>query len=71
MIRLPRKHIADSVMERILAYEKRQAGMQAGMQSGSVQQQGAQLDAALQAPIQDVAPIEGIDEAIAAKALNL
>ena len=62
MIRLPRKHIADSVMERIA---------RAQQQMNSVQSQGAKLEQALQQPVGDVAPIEGIEDAVTLKALNI
>jgi len=62
MIRFPQKHMADSVVERI---------MLAAQKMGKVEAQGAQLDAMLQQPVGDVAPIEGIEEAITAKALDI
>ena len=62
MIRFPQKHIADSVLERI---------MLAQQQMSSVQGQGARLDMALQQPVGDVAPMEGIEDAITMKALNI
>ena len=62
MIRFPRKHIADQVAERIAAIEKKM---------NSVQAQGARLDQALQQPVGDVAPIEGIEDVIALKALDI
>ena len=62
MIRFPQKHIADSVLERI---------MLAQQQMNSVQGQGARLDQALQQPVGDVAPMEGIEDAITMKALNI
>lgn len=64
MINFPRKHIADSVAERIMAFAQQ-------MEANSVKAQGARLDAALQAPVGDVAPVEGIEDAITAKALDL
>ena len=64
MIRIPRKHIADSVSERIMAVEKKLAANQ-------VQAQGIQLEEALAAPVGDVAPIEGIEDAISLRALDL
>ena len=65
MIRFPKKHIADSVADRIV-----QATMQME-QANPVQQQGAALDMALQQPVGDMAPIEGIEEMIPLKALDL
>ncbi len=62
MIRFPRKHIADQVAERIAAAE---------LKINSVQAQGQRLDAALQMPVGDVAPIEGIEDAITMKALDI
>ena len=62
MIRFPQKHMADSVVERIMLAAKKM---------GKVEAQGAQLDAMLQQPVGDVAPIEGIEEAITAKALDI
>ncbi len=62
MIRFPQKHIADQVAERIAAIQK---------EMSSVEAQGHRLDAALQAPVGDVAPIEGIEDAIPVKALRL
>ena len=64
MIRFPKKHIADSVAERI-------ARVQQQMDPNSVQGQGMRLDQALQQPVADVAPIEGIEDAIAFKALDI
>lgn len=64
MIRFPRKHIADSVSERIMQVAQ-------NMDPNSVQQQGARLEQALQQPIGDVAPIEGIEDMIALKALDV
>ena len=64
MIRFPQKHIADSVAERIMQVTQK-------MGANSVTAQGARLDAALQAPVGDVAPIEGIEEAITLKALDI
>lgn len=64
MIRFPRKHMADSVAERIMAVEKKMA-------ANSVQAQGDRLESALQQPVGDVAPIEGIEDAITLKALNI
>ena len=64
MIRIPQKHIADSVADRILAVEKKLA-------SNQVFAQGQQLEQALAAPVGDVAPIDGIEELIPARALGL
>ncbi len=64
MIRFPKQHIADSVTARILASI-------AQIDPNSVQGQGAHLTEALRQPIGDVAPIEGIEDAVAAKALDL
>ncbi len=64
MIRLPRKHIADSVTERIMAVEKR-------LSANHVSSQGLRLDKALMQPIGDIAAIEGIEEMIPARALDL
>ena len=66
MIHFPRKHIADSVTDRIMQVQQKMAA-----QANSVTAQGQRLDQALQQPVGDVAPIEGIDDAIALKALNL
>ena len=62
MINFPKKHVADSVTERILAVVQKM---------NKVELQGARLDAALQQPIGDVAPIEGIEDAVTVKALNI
>ena len=62
MINFPRKHIADSVAERIMAVQQKM---------NSVQAQGQRLDAALQQPVGDVAPMEGIEDAITLKALDI
>lgn len=62
MINFPRKHIADSVTERIMAMQEKM---------NSVEAQGARLDQALQQPIGDVAPLEGIEDALAFKALDV
>jgi len=64
MIRFPRKHIADSVAERIMAVEKK-------LSANNVQAQGQRLEEALALPVGDVAPMEGIEDAITMKALNL
>lgn len=64
MIRFPRQHIADNVAQRIMAVEKKLA-------ANNVQAQGTALEQALQQPVGDVAPIEGIDDAIALKALDI
>ena len=64
MIRFPRKHIADDVADRIMAVQKR-------MTANQVSSQGEQLDQALQQPVGDVAPIEGIEDAVALRALDL
>lgn len=61
MIRFPQKHVADSVIERI---------MQAEREINSVKAQGDKLDQALNTPVGDVAPIEGIEEMIPAKTLG-
>ncbi len=63
MIRFPRKHIADSVSERIMAVEKKLA-------ANNVQAQGQRLEDALSQPVGDVAPMEGIEDAITLKALE-
>ena len=62
MINFPKKHIADSVLERI---------MRAQQQMNSVQSQGQRLDQALQQPVGEVAPMEGIENAITMKALDI
>ena len=62
MIRFPRKHIADSVAERII---------QAAQKMDSVEMQGARLDQALAQPPGQMAPVEGIEDAIVAKALDI
>ena len=64
MINFPRKHIADSVAERIMAVQQKMA-------VNSVQAQGQRLDAALQQPVGEVAPMEGIEDAITLKALDI
>jgi len=64
MIRFPRKHVADSVAERIMAVEKR-------LTANDVATQGMNLEKALAQPVGDVAPLEGIEDAIAAKSLDL
>jgi hypothetical protein len=64
MIRFPGKHIADDVAERILAVEKR-------LNANSVSAQGQRLEQALSAPIGDVAPIEGIEDLVTLKALDV
>lgn len=63
-IRFPRKHLADSVAERIMAVQQRMA-------ANSVQSQGLQLEQALQQPVGDVAPIEGIEDMLTMKALDI
>jgi hypothetical protein len=64
MIRLPRKHIADSVAERIIAAERR-------INADTVQGQGMRLEQALMQPAGDVAAVEGIEDMITARALDL
>jgi len=66
MINFPKHHLADEVIARIVMNAKR-----AQAESNSVKAQGMQLDQALQQPIGDVAPMEGIEDAITLKALNL
>lgn len=62
MIRLPKKHIADSVLERILLAERR---------LNPVQQQGQALEAALAQPPGEMESLEGMDDAIVGRALGL
>ena len=69
MIRFPQKHIADNVAERILNVQQQMQLQQ--KQALGVEAQGQRLDQALQQPIGDVAPIEGMDEAFAMKAMNI
>ena len=64
MIRFPSRHIADSVAQRIMDVEKKING-------NSVAAQGARLEQAMQQPVADVAPIDGIETAIPARALDL
>ena len=64
MIRFPRKHIADSVADRIMAVEKKMA-------ANNVAAQGQQLEEALALPVGDIAPMEGIEDAITLKALDI
>lgn len=64
MIRFPGKHIADSVADRIMQVEKR-------LNANSVQAQGVRLETALAAPVGDVAPIEGVEDAVVARSLDL
>jgi len=64
VIRFPKQHIADSVAQRVIAAEKR-------INANTVEGQGARLDQALAAPVGDVAPMEGIEDAITLKALDL
>ncbi len=72
MIRFPQKHIADSVAERIMAAQQQAAQQQEMVfQENSVAVQGAKLDKALAQPVGDVAAIEGIEEAIAARAMDI
>ena len=62
MIRFPQKHIAENVLERIIRAER---------QMNSVQNQGMKLDQALAQPVGDVAPIEGMEDMVTMKALQL
>lgn len=64
MIRFPRKHIADSVTERIMKVAQE-------LQSNSVNEQSARIEQALAQPVGDIAPIDGIEEAVTSKALLL
>ena len=76
MIRFPRMHIAQSVVNRILntvddVQVTENAPPNIPQMANSVAQQGAAIDQATHAPVGDVAPIEGIDDAIALKALDI
>lgn len=62
MINFPKKHVADSVVERILAAER---------QLNDVQAQGSRLDRALMTPPGETAALEGLDDAIVSRALGL
>lgn len=64
-MRLPQKHIADSVIDRILAAAQRIAP------ANPVALQGQQLDQALQQPVGDVATIDGLEDNIVARSLDL
>jgi hypothetical protein len=68
-------HIAESVVNRILnAADDVQSVQNAPPSlpnSPNIQQQGAALDAAVAQPVGDVAPIEGIEDAIPLRALDL
>ena len=64
-INFPHGHMADRVMERILRFARSQ------QPRDKVAMQSAQLDAALTQPVGDVAPVEGMNEAIVLKSLNL
>ena len=64
MIRFPQRPIADNVTERIMK-------IAAQTNPHSVQSQGQRLDRALAAPVGYVAPIEGIEDAVALKALGI
>ncbi len=62
MIRFPTKHVADSVAERIMQVERKM---------NPVQQQSLALDQALAQPPGEMASIEGMDEAVVGRALQL
>ncbi len=62
MIRLPQKHIADSVLERILAAEQRM---------NPVQKQGQQLEAALLQQPGEMEALPGMEDAIVSRSLGL
>jgi len=64
-MRLPKKHLADSVAERILTIALQM------QPKNKIQMQGEQLDSALVRPIGNMEPLEGIEDAIASKALRL
>ena len=64
MIRIPRKHIADSVSERIMQVQEK-------LNPNNVIQQGQNLEQAMAQPIGDVAPLEGIETMIPERALGL
>ena len=66
MIRFPQRPMADSVTERIMRFMHEQQA-----QANSVASQGARLDAALQQPIGDVAPVEGIEDALVLNSLDI
>lgn len=74
MIRFPRMHVAQSAVNRIL---NTRDNVQPPMGKPSVPAmpdvagQGMKIDQALQAPVGDVAPIEGMDEALALRALDV
>lgn len=63
-IRFPRKHVADSVAERIIAAERR-------INANPIQQQSQALDQALAQPVGEMAAIDGIEDIITMKALNI
>ena len=65
MIRLPRKHIADSVTDRIMQMIDRTSA------ANNVALQGQKLAEALAQPAGDIAPVEGIEDALVGKALDL
>ena len=65
-IRFPQRHIADSVTRRIQEFARQQDA-----QTNKVAAQSAQLDAALSAPVGDVAPMEGIEDTIVLKSLGI
>ena len=76
MIRFPRMHIAESVVNRILnaaddIQTTEMAPPNIPQMPGNVAQQGAAIDQATHAPVGDVAPIEAIEDALTARALDL
>lgn len=65
MIRFPKKHVADSVAERILAVERR-------MSANSVAAQGMKLEKALEQPAAaDMASPDGIEDALVGRSLGV
>lgn len=63
-IRIPQRSVTDSVLDKI-------ESVLGQMQQAAVSEHSAALDAALTAPVGDVAPLEGAEEAVAARALDL
>ena len=64
-INFPQGHMADRVLARLIKFARTQ------QPRDKVAAQGAQIDAALQQPVGDVAPMEGLDEAMVLKSLSL
>ena len=63
-MRFPQGQMSDRVIERIMQIAQT-------LDMNKVQRQGMQLDAALNQPVGDVAPMPGVEDAVVARSLDL